>query len=723
MKKSSLLGAVCAYLAIVSLNSNAATFDNFTVISGSEIIQGNSVSHTIINDLTIDGRWFLSSTGSSTDMIFNGTQTLGGTGELIMSDNINNRLLGDNSSTLTVDADLTIRGAGKTLNLLDLINNGSILAQGTNDKLLIQTSTLTNNGTLRAEGAGGLHLSGVNVNNNTSVDVDAGSSLELSSNAVINGVINVAGAGTASASQTTFDGVTLNGDMQHNNFTSNAVINGLTLNGAWNLNSTSGTTSLNFNGTQSIGGVGEIVMSDHVGNRVSGNGSSLTIGSDAVVRGAGEIGRNISNIVNDGQILAQGTVNELLVRSVSLTNDGVLRAEGAGGLRIQGTNVANNTSVDVNAGSSLKLSSNAVINGTINVVSTGIASADQTTFDGVTLNGDMQHGNSDSNAVTNGLTLNGAWNMNSTGGTTSLNFNGTQSIGGVGEIVMSDHVGNRILGNSNELTVGVGTAIRGSGKVGINVGSINNGGSIRAQGVDEELQIQSNSLSNSGLLSAEGIKGMNITSVSFTTNGLVEVAPTSVLNRTGDFIQTGGTTNVDGTLSVSGLIDILGGSLTGKGAINGTVRNSGTVGPGNSPGQLIVDGDYSQLASGTLDVELGGLIAGTEYDVLNITGIASLEGRLDVDLFDLGDGLFAPSLGDSFDILLAETISGSFDTLLLATLGGGLSLDISYLTDEIGSTDVIRLSVVSAVPLPAAVWLFGSGLLGLFGLSRRKIAA
>ena len=134
MKKSSLLGAVCAYLAIVSLNSNAATFDNFTVISGSEIIQGNSVSHTIINDLTIDGRWFLSSTGSSTDMIFNGTQTLGGTGELIMSDNINNRLLGDNSSTLTVDADLTIRGAGKTLNLLDLINNGSILAQGPNDK-------------------------------------------------------------------------------------------------------------------------------------------------------------------------------------------------------------------------------------------------------------------------------------------------------------------------------------------------------------------------------------------------------------------------------------------------------------------------------------------------------------------------------------------------------------------------------------------------------------
>jgi len=27
------------------------------------------------------------------------------------------------------------------------------------------------------------------------------------------------------------------------------------------------------------------------------------------------------------------------------------------------------------------------------------------------------------------------------------------------------------------------------------------------------------------------------------------------------------------------------------------------------------------------------------------------------------------------------------------------------------------------VPLPAAVWLFGSGLLGLFGVARRRVAA
>jgi len=31
------------------------------------------------------------------------------------------------------------------------------------------------------------------------------------------------------------------------------------------------------------------------------------------------------------------------------------------------------------------------------------------------------------------------------------------------------------------------------------------------------------------------------------------------------------------------------------------------------------------------------------------------------------------------------------------------------------------LAGISAVPLPAAVWMFGCGLLGLFGVARRKM--
>lgn len=39
---------------------------------------------------------------------------------------------------------------------------------------------------------------------------------------------------------------------------------------------------------------------------------------------------------------------------------------------------------------------------------------------------------------------------------------------------------------------------------------------------------------------------------------------------------------------------------------------------------------------------------------------------------------------------------------------------------DIGSGDSLTVLSVSAVPVPAAVWLFGSGLLGLIGIARRK---
>jgi len=41
---------------------------------------------------------------------------------------------------------------------------------------------------------------------------------------------------------------------------------------------------------------------------------------------------------------------------------------------------------------------------------------------------------------------------------------------------------------------------------------------------------------------------------------------------------------------------------------------------------------------------------------------------------------------------------------------------------DIGSGNSLTVTSVSAVPVPAAVWLFGSGLIGLVGLARRKKA-
>ncbi len=219
------------------------------------------------------------------------------------------------------------------------------------------------------------------------------------------------------------------------------------------------------------------------------------------------------------------------------------------------------------------------------------------------------------------------------------------------------------------------------------------------------------------------VNGGSSSATNLTNDGVVVVAQAGRLTgETYTQNNAAATTTVDGSLNAN--VQISDGQLNGSGTINGNAVNEGSFNPGNSPGELLISGDFAQTAPGVLNIEIGGLLPGEEYDVLNITGNADLGGTLDVGLYDLGGSPFKPSLGDTFDFLKAESITGSFDFLALASLGDGLGWRLDYLTDEIGTTDVARLSVtgISAVPAPATVWLFGSGLFGLVGAARRKAA-
>jgi T5SS/PEP-CTERM-associated repeat protein len=99
------------------------------------------------------------------------------------------------------------------------------------------------------------------------------------------------------------------------------------------------------------------------------------------------------------------------------------------------------------------------------------------------------------------------------------------------------------------------------------------------------------------------------------------------------------------------------GSLAGDGSLSAPlVRNDGVVAPGTSPGTLTIDGNFTQHASGKLQIELA---SPNSYDVLNVTGQANLGGTLEIILLEG----FLPAPTDTFDILAAGSRLGTFSNV------------------------------------------------------------
>lgn len=108
------------------------------------------------------------------------------------------------------------------------------------------------------------------------------------------------------------------------------------------------------------------------------------------------------------------------------------------------------------------------------------------------------------------------------------------------------------------------------------------------------------------------------------------------------------------------------------------------------------------------------LLSNRQSDWLAFEDSVLLGGTLNLML---GLDEYAPSIGDSWDIIFGNNINGIFDSIISdAPINWGW--DITYGADKVTLTAV----EASVVPLPAAIWLFGSGVLGLFGVARRKTA-
>jgi len=200
-------------------------------------------------------------------------------------------------------------------------------------------------------------------------------------------------------------------------------------------------------------------------------------------------------------------------------------------------------------------------------------------------------------------------------------------------------------------------------------------------------------------------------------NGVVNITSGTTLNLTnsgGSFVQTSGVTIVNGTLNSVPAVQIQGGTLSGSGTINGNVIMGGTISPGNSPGILTINGNYTQAAFGAYVAELAGLTAGTGYDQVDVNGTANLDGTLDVSLING----FTVALGDNFILMKYDSETGTFSMVDLPKLGNGLMWDLSY---DPGFIDLSVTSGVTTTPEPSTYLLWGAvGLLGIGIWGRRK---
>ncbi len=161
----------------------------------------------------------------------------------------------------------------------------------------------------------------------------------------------------------------------------------------------------------------------------------------------------------------------------------------------------------------------------------------------------------------------------------------------------------------------------------------------------------------------------------------------------------------------------------------------GTGGGADVSIETSISGDVNLSISGSaMDILM---YAGESVDDINPDQAFTLTGVLQADnLFDgtftIGGGLLSGSFMnlDVKQITFMGSTTGSAagfldftgGSLQQGAIGGNVLINWSGdAYSNAGSISTGKLEV-SPVPVPAAVWLFGSGLLGLVGIARRKAA-
>ena len=549
----------------------------------------------------------------------------------------NSRSILRNSGTISVGDSLSISGGmlGDGSGM-QLINTGTIVGGFGTPAMIVRgrNSTLSNSGTITVGSFGG-GLIGQDRDNNyvnsgtinvgfSGLGIDAqGNVSTVNNTGTINGGINSVGIQVRNSTTVVNSGTIAVG--------ANGI--GISGNDATTVTS-SGTITAGVNGVGIRSG-GNIVNSGRITV-----GSSLTFGS------AGMLGSGTGlQLTNSGTITGGAFTPAMIVLggNASLLNTGTLTVgTGGGGLVVQGGNARLNNSGVINAGAGglglSALGSNATLlnSGTITVGGNGVgmaindASSNALFNNSGTINAIGSGGVGISAMGANSTVVNsGTINANATGistGSSHFVLNTGAITVGASAVGISGSAASAVT-NSGAITAGpggTGIALSGNGT------SATNSGTITTCGVGISSAGTGSSVVNSGTITAGsgcGATGVMLGLANSLTNAGTIAGSVTLAMGAG-----GGNATVLNSGTLNGVVALFGtggNSLTNSGTL--TVTAPYTTGGGVAH---VVDGTYTQTASGVFVTRMSTNNAAGNYDTLGVrstvagTGVANLGGTV-----------------------------------------------------------------------------------------------
>ena len=596
------------------------------------------------------GEIALASIGSQTTLEIEGDTTLTGDGQLRMTDQVQNRIIGSPvTSVLTNDVDHLITGSGSLgVNNLGLINLGTIEADGVGLTVNLRNDvgvSRENRGTMRALDGSLLIISDTDLDNTGgTVEAQAGGTVSITgtNTRITGGVLTGDGdidlRGTATLVDLRNESRTAVANFQ-TGLLEGAIDNA----GVIALESVGSATTLTILGDTTLSGGGVVEMSNQSNNRITGSPTTavLTNAADHTIRGAGQIGTaGNMGLINEGLIEAVGSAGLTVLLNVDETvtraNSGTLRATdgstltlGASAFDMQLANAGG--LIEAQDGGTVSIVGSRILGGTLDTDGTGVIDL---RTNGVLSNlrndGLVQIANAQSGRLQGTIQNFGEIALDSVGSFTQLRLLGDVTLSGPGLLSGSNRTNNAIFGTPNTtLTQGADHTIRGAFNIG-NSGNmaLSNAGVIEADGsAGITMRLSSEEPNtNSGEMRALSGSELRIDStVLDNTAGLIEAMDGGAVTITGGRID-GGRLDTDGT----GVIDLV------SSAVLADLRNDGVVRVDNGrTGRL--SGDIENF--GTISLESVGSATAldlAENTTLSGTGELVLGNRTTIRLSSLG---------------------------------------------------------------------------------------